>query len=118
MSCGDDPRENLDKCLARVEEAARQGAHVISTQELFRSRYFCQSEDHANFALAEPIPGPSTDALSRLAAAHSVVIIGPLFERRAQGLYHNTAVAIDANVHLAGDYRNMTMPNHHHHHQE
>ena len=67
MSCGDDPRENLDKCLARIEEAARQGAHVISTQELFRSRYFCQSEDHANFDLAEPIPGPSTEALANTA---------------------------------------------------
>ncbi|HMB29308.1 MAG TPA: nitrilase-related carbon-nitrogen hydrolase, partial [Blastocatellia bacterium] len=110
MSCGEDPRENLDKCLARVEEAARQGAHVISTQELFRSRYFCQSEDHANFDLAEPIPGPSTEALSRLAAAHGVVIIGSLFERRAPGLYHNTAVVIDANGHLAGVYRKMHIP--------
>ena len=110
MSCGDDPRENLDKCLARIEEAARQGAHMISTQELFRSRYFCQSEDHANFDLAEPIPGPSTEALSRLAAAHGVVIIGSLFERRAPGLYHNTAVVIDANGHLAGVYRKMHIP--------
>src|SRR5882672_9200874 len=110
MSCGDDPRENLDKCLARIEEAARQGAHVISTQELFRSRYFCQSENHANFDLAEPIPGPSTEALAKLAAAHSVVIIGSLFERRAPGLYHNTAVVIDANGHLAGVYRKMHIP--------
>src|SRR5215813_5235490 len=110
MSCGDDPRENLDKCLARIEEAARQGAHLISTQELFRSRYFCQSEDHANFDLAEPIPGPSTEAFSKLAAAHGVVIIGSLFERRAPGLYHNTAVVIDTDGKLAGIYRKMHIP--------
>jgi N-carbamoylputrescine amidase len=83
---------------------------VISTQELFRSRYFCQSEDHANFDLAEPIPGPSTEALSKLAAARGVVIIGSLFERRAPGLYHNTAVVIDANGGLAGVYRKMHIP--------
>jgi len=118
MSCGDDPRENLGKCLARVEEAARQGAHIISTQELFRSRYFCQSEDHANFDLAEPIPGPSTEALAKLAAAHSVVIIGSLFERRAPGLYHNTAVVIDANGHLAGVYRKMHIPDDPHYYEK
>jgi N-carbamoylputrescine amidase len=83
MSCSKDPRENLDKALARIEEAARQGAHIVSTQELFRSQYFCQSEDHGNFALAEPIPGPSTEALSKLAAALGIVIIGSLFEKRA-----------------------------------
>ena len=110
MRCGDDPRENLDKLLARVEEAARQGAQVISTQELFRSRYFCQKEDHANFDLAEPIPGPSTEAFAKLAAAHGVVIIGSLFERRAPGLYHNTAVVIDADGRLAGIYRKMHIP--------
>jgi N-carbamoylputrescine amidase len=110
MSCGEDQRENLDKCLSYVEEAARQGAHIISTQELFRSRYFCQSEDHANFDLAEPIPGPSTEAFSKLAAAHGVVIIGSLFERRAPGLYHNTAVVIGADGKLAGMYRKMHIP--------
>src|SRR5215468_19792 len=110
MSCGDDPRANLDKCLGFIEEAARQGANVISTQELFRSRYFCQTEDHANFELAEPIPGPSTEAFSKLAAAHGVVIIGSLFERRAPGLYHNTAVVIDADGGLAGIYRKMQKP--------
>ncbi len=110
MSCGDDPRENMDKCLARIEEAARGGARVISTQELFRSRYFCQSENHANFALAEPIPGPSTEALAKLAAALNVVIIASLFERRAPGLYHNTAVVIDASGRLAGVYRKMHIP--------
>jgi N-carbamoylputrescine amidase len=110
MRCGKDPRENLDKALARIEEAARQGAHIVSTQELFRSQYFCQSEDHANFALAEPIPGPSTEALSKLAAARGIVIIGSLFEKRAPGVYHNTAVVIDRNGALIGIYRKMHIP--------
>src|SRR5438045_718601 len=92
MRCSRDPGENLEKVLVRIEEAAKRGAQIVSTQELFRSPYFCQTEDHANFALAEPIPGPSTEALSKLAAAQGVVIVGSLFERRAPGLYHNTAV--------------------------
>jgi N-carbamoylputrescine amidase len=110
MSCGEDPRENLEKCLARIDEAARAGAHIVSTQELFRSRYFCQTEDHSNFGLAETIPGPSTEALSKLAAARGVVIVGSLFERRAAGLYHNTAVVIDADGALLGLYRKMHIP--------
>lgn len=110
MSCGADPQENLEKVLSRIEEAAKQGAQIISTQELFRSPYFCQTEDHANFALAEPIPGPSTEALSKLAAARSVVIVGSLFERRAPGLYHNTAVVLDADGRLLGKYRKMHIP--------
>jgi len=110
MSCGADPQENLEKVLSRIEEAAKQGAQIISTQELFRSPYFCQTEDHANFALAEPIPGPSTEALSKLAAARSVVIVGSLFERRAPGLYHNTAVVLDADGKLLGKYRKMHIP--------
>jgi N-carbamoylputrescine amidase len=110
MSCSADPQENLEKVLSRIEEAAKQGAQIISTQELFRSPYFCQTEDHANFALAEPIPGPSTEALSKLAAARSVVIVGSLFERRAPGLYHNTAVVLDADGRLLGKYRKMHIP--------
>jgi N-carbamoylputrescine amidase len=110
MSCGLDPRANLEKALARIEEAAARGAQIVSTQELFRSQYFCQSEDHANFELAEPIPGPSTEALQRLAAARSIVIVGSLFERRAPGLYHNTAVIIDADGGLLGRYRKMHIP--------
>ena len=110
MSCGAAPQENLEKVLSRIEEAAKQGAQIISTQELFRSPYFCQTEDHANFALAEPIPGPSTEALSKLAAARSVVIVGSLFERRAPGLYHNTAVVLDADGKLLGKYRKMHIP--------
>ncbi len=110
MSCSPNPQENLEKVLARIEDAAKQGAQIISTQELFRSPYFCQTETHANFELAEPIPGPSTEALSKAAAAHKVVIVGSLFERRAPGLYHNTAVVIDADGQLLGKYRKMHIP--------
>jgi N-carbamoylputrescine amidase len=110
MSCGADPRENLEKCLGRIEEAAREGAQIVSTQELFRSRYFCQTEDHEHFKLAEPIPGPSTEALSKLAAARKIVIVASLFEQRAAGLHHNTAVVIDADGSLRGSYRKMHIP--------
>jgi N-carbamoylputrescine amidase len=110
MSCGEDPGENLSKLLTRIDEAADRGAQIVSTQELFRSRYFCQTEDHANFDLAESIPGPSTEALSRIAAARGIVIVGSLFERRAPGLYHNTAVVIDADGTLLGRYRKMHIP--------
>ncbi|MFN0088509.1 MAG: carbon-nitrogen hydrolase [Blastocatellia bacterium] len=110
MSCGPDPRENLEKCLARIDEAARDGAKIVSTQELFRSRYFCQTEDHSHFELAEPIPGPSTGVLSKLAAARGIVIVASLFERRSAGLYHNTAVVIDSDGSLLGSYRKMHIP--------
>lgn len=110
MSCSDDPKENLAKCLARIEDAARQGAQIISTQELFRSRYFCQTEDHEHFKLAEAIPGESTAELSKLAKDKQIVIVGSLFERRAPGLYHNTAVVLDADGALLGSYRKMHIP--------
>jgi N-carbamoylputrescine amidase len=110
MSCSNDPQENLDKCLARIEEAAKRGAHIVSTQELFRSRYFCQIEEHEYFKLAEPIPGESTEALAKLAKAHKLVIVASLFEKRAEGLYHNTAVVIDADGNLLGKYRKMHIP--------
>jgi N-carbamoylputrescine amidase len=93
-----------------AERAAKQGAQIICTQELFRSQYFCQSEDHANFALAESIPGPSTDAFQKLAKKHRVVVIASLFEKRAAGLYHNTAAVIDADGSLLGIYRKMHIP--------
>ncbi len=110
MSCSADPHENLEKVLSRIDEAAQQGAQIVSTQELFRSRYFCQTEEHVNFDLAEAIPGPSTEALAKLAAARGIVIVGSLFERRAPGLYHNTAVVIDADGQLLGKYRKMHIP--------
>ena len=109
-SCSSDPAANLEKTLSFAERAARQGAQIICTQELFRSQYFCQSEDHANFKLAEPIPGPSTAAFQKLAKKHSVVVIVSLFEKRASGVYHNTAAVIDADGSLLGIYRKMHIP--------
>src|ERR1017187_5992203 len=104
------PAANLKKTVALIERAAKSGAKIICTQELFRSRYFCQSEDHANFKLAEKIPGPSTDAFCKLAKKHQVVIIASLFEKRASGIYHNTAAVIDADGSLLGIYRKMHIP--------
>jgi len=106
-----DPEANLRRMLALANAAADQGAQIISTQELFRSPYFCQSEDHANFALAEEIPdGPSTRAFAELARERGVVVIASLFERRAAGIYHNTAAIIDADGTYLGKYRKMHIP--------
>jgi N-carbamoylputrescine amidase len=109
-ACSPDPAENLRHTLAGVRRAARDGAHIICTQELFRSQYFCQSEDHSNFRLAEPIPGPSTRAFQKLARERKVVVIASLFEKRAAGLYHNTAAVIDADGALLGIYRKLHIP--------
>ena len=109
-ACSSDPKENLKKTLALTEQAAKKGAKIICTQELFRSQYFCQSEDHAYFDLAESIPGPSTAAFQKVAKKYGVVIIASLFEKRASGLYHNTAVIIDADGSLLGIYRKMHIP--------
>jgi N-carbamoylputrescine amidase len=105
-----DPAANLKKTVALIERAAKSGAKIICTQELFRSQYFCQSEDHKNFLLAEKIPGPSTDAFQKLAKKHRVVIVASLFEKRASGVYHNTAAVIDADGSLLGIYRKMHIP--------
>lgn len=110
MRCSAEPRENLDKALARAGEAADRGAQIICLQELFTSQYFCQVEDHKYFALAEEIPGPSTNALARLAKERNVVIIASLFEKRSAGLYHNTAAIIDADGTYLGKYRKMHIP--------
>jgi len=110
MACSADADANLAKQIALVERAARGGAQIICTQELFRSQYFCQVEDHRFFKLAETIPGPSTDAFAKLAKKHKAVIIASLFERRTQGLYHNTAVVIDADGSILGIYRKMHIP--------
>lgn len=109
-ACGDDPKANLKKTLSLAEKAAKQGARIICTQELFRSEYFCQSEDHQYFSLAEPIPGPTVEAFQKLARKREVVIVASLFEKRAAGLYHNTAVIIDADGSLLGIYRKMHVP--------
>jgi N-carbamoylputrescine amidase len=109
-ACSANPAENLKKSLVLAEKAAKQGAQIICTQELLCSQYFCQSEDHEHFELAEPIPGPSTKAFQKIAKKHGVVIIASLFEKRASGLYHNTAVIIDADGSLLGIYRKMHIP--------
>src|SRR3954469_23648727 len=110
MACSDDPRDNLQRQLKLVEQAAKDGAQVICTQELFRSLYFCQSEDHRFFKLAEPIPGESTQAFQKIAKRYKVAIVASLFERRSRGLYHNTAAVIDADGSLLGAYRKMHIP--------
>jgi N-carbamoylputrescine amidase len=110
MSCSTQPEGNLAKAVEQIHYAARQGAQIVCLQELFRSRYFCQSEETDCFRLAEPIPGPTTEVLSKIAAEHEIVLITPLFEKRAEGLFHNTAVVIDADGTLLGKYRKMHIP--------
>ena len=110
MSCGPEPEENLRKALDRIRDAAAQGAQVVCLPELFQTQYFCQREDPALFDLAEPIPGPTTDRLAAAAREHGVVLVASLFERRAPGLYHNTAVLFDTDGTLCGTYRKMHIP--------
>ncbi|GAB4442305.1 MAG: carbon-nitrogen hydrolase [Chloroflexi bacterium OHK40] len=110
MRCTADPDENMARAVAGVREAAAAGAQVVCLPELFRSLYFCQSEEHANFGLAEPVPGPSSDAMGALARELGVVIIASLFEKRAEGLYHNTAAVLDADGRYLGKYRKMHIP--------
>ncbi len=110
MSCTKEPKENLAKAIVKIREAASKGAQIICLQELFTSLYFCDVEDYENFKLAEPIPGPSTEALSAVAAELNVVIIASLFEKRAQGLYHNTTAVLDADGKYLGKYRKMHIP--------
>jgi N-carbamoylputrescine amidase len=110
MSCAPEPRLNLDKAIARIEEGAKRGAQIVCMQELFRSHYPCQTEDPKFFDLAEPIPGPTTEALGKLAAARKIVIVASIFERRAAGVYHNTAAVIDETGKVIGRYRKMHIP--------
>ena len=110
MSCTADKQSNLDKAVEKIKEAAEKGAQIVCLQELFTSLYFCDVEDYENFKLAESIPGPSTGVLSKLAAELNVVIIASLFEKRAQGLYHNTTAVIDADGKYLGKYRKMHIP--------
>ena len=110
MACGVDPNENLAKAEWRIREAAGKGAQIISVQELFRSQYFCREERADLFDLAEPIPGPTSESFARLARELKVVIVGSVFERRAAGVYHNTALVIDADGELLGIYRKMHIP--------
>jgi N-carbamoylputrescine amidase len=110
MRCTGDTRENQAAAEEGIRAAAKRGATIVCLPELYRSLYFCQSEDHTNFTLAEPIPGPSTKALGALAKKLKVVIVGSLFERRAAGIYHNSAVVLDANGRHVGTYRKMHIP--------
>ncbi len=110
MSCSAEAADNVSRGIALVERAAKEGANIICLPELFTSQYFCQSEDHKYFSLAEPIPGPTTEKLSQVARRHQVVVIGSLFERRSAGVFHNTAVILDADGSLVGKYRKMHIP--------
>jgi N-carbamoylputrescine amidase len=110
MRCSIDPRENVDKAEAMIRTAAAAGANIICLQEIFNTIYFCQTEDHAYFRFAEEIPGPTTKRLGKVAENLGVVIVVPIFERRAAGLYHNSAAVIDADGSFLGSYRKMHIP--------
>ncbi len=110
MRGNDSHDNNVARAITKIEQAASEGAQVVCLQELFTGPYPCQSEDHARFAWAESIPGPTTDRLATLASKHAIVIVAPLFERRAPGLYHNSVAVLDADGSLAGMYRKMHIP--------
>ncbi len=110
MSCVADKQQNINKAIQKIKEAAAAGAQIVCLQELFTSLYFCDVEDYENFKLAESIPGPATDTLSALAKALGIVIIASLFEKRAEGLYHNTTAVLDADGTYLGKYRKMHIP--------
>lgn len=109
-SCSEHPDTNVAETAKKIRQAAKNGAQIICLQELFRSLYFCDVEDYDNFKLAEPVPGPTTESLSKLAAELGVVIIASLFEKRAEGLYHNTTAVLDADGDYLGKYRKMHIP--------
>ncbi len=110
MACSTDPTENLERAVTKVEEAAKNGAQIICLPELFRSQYFCQQEDAALFDLAESVPGPSTEVLSKVAKARGVTILVSVFERRTAGVYHNSLAVLDEQGEVAGLYRKMHIP--------
>src|SRR5437763_10763396 len=110
MSCTGSKGENLQKALSRIEEAAGRGAQIVCLQELFTSLYFCDEENYDNFKLAEPVPGPSSDVLGKVAKEKKIVVIASLFEKRTQGIYHNTTAVIDADGSYLGKYRKMHIP--------
>ncbi len=110
LACSSEPAENLGRTVEKIKESAAKGAQVIVLQELFQSLYFCDTEDYTNFSLAESIPGPATETLSELARSLKVVIVASLFEKRAEGLYHNTTAVLDADGTYLGKYRKMHIP--------
>ena len=110
LACQADPVVNIDRTIAQIESAAKLGADIVCLPELFSTQYFCQTQNHDNFQLAESIPGPLTDRLSRLSRELGIVIVSSHFERRAAGLFHNTAVTFDTDGEIAGRYRKMHIP--------
>lgn len=110
MSCTASKTENLNKSIQKIREAAQQGAQIVCLQELFTSLYFCDEENYHNFSLAESIPGPTTEILGNLAKETGIVIIASLFEKRTEGLYHNTTAVLDADGTYLGKYRKMHIP--------
>jgi N-carbamoylputrescine amidase len=110
MAMSGRPDENVERAAAKVREAQALGAEIVCLPELYRTRYFCQSEDHSSFALAEELPGPSSEALGRAARDAGVAVVAPIFERRAPGVYHNSAVIIDSDGKVGGLYRKMHIP--------
>lgn len=110
MSCSEDPERNMETAVGGIRAAASKGAQVVCLQELFRSQYFCQTEDVSRFDLAEPIPGPSTERLAALSKELEIALVASLFEKRTEGIYHNTAVVIDRQGDLLGRYRKMHIP--------
>jgi N-carbamoylputrescine amidase len=110
MSCSSSKEENMQKAIAGIKDAAAKGANIVCLQELFTSLYFCDIEDYENFKLAEKIPGATTDTLGEVAASCNVVVIASLFEKRTQGIYHNTTAVIDADGKYLGMYRKMHIP--------
>lgn len=118
MSCVADKKANLEKAIIKIKQAASNGAQVICLQELFESLYFCDVEDYENFNLAEPVPGPSSEILGKLAVELGVVIIASLFEKRAHGLYHNTTAVLDADGTYLGKYRKMHIPDDPHYYEK
>jgi N-carbamoylputrescine amidase len=109
-SCSTDKKINFENTIAKIKKCANGGAQIICLQELFSTKYFCNTEDYNNFSLAEPIPGQATDQLSELCGQLQIVLIASLFEKRSEGLYHNTAVVIDADGTLLGKYRKQHIP--------
>ena len=110
MRCTKDAAENLSRVTDKIREAARRGAQIICTHELFRGEYFCRTEDASLFDLAEPVPGATTEALARIARENKIVLVASLFERRAAGIYHNTCAVLDADGSFLGKYRKMHIP--------
>jgi N-carbamoylputrescine amidase len=110
MACSPDASKNLENAIDSIRAASKQGAQIICLPELFLTQYFCQTENPENFSMAEPLTGPTRTTLSSLAEELQIVLIVPIFEKRAQGIYHNTAIVIDADGSIAGTYRKMHIP--------